>query len=151
MLVAALFTIAKHESKFSVGQWIKYIHICIHIFQSALYISYSYNTCVIYTHIYIFSPLVAQWIKYIHICIHIFQSVLYISYSYIYLCYIYTYIYTHIYIYILFSGGSMVKNLWEIQVRSWGGENTLEKRMGTYSSFLAQRISQTEEHGGITE
>ena len=45
----------------------------------------------------------------------------------------------------------MVKNLlavWEIQVRSLGREDALEKGMATHSSILAWRIPWTEEPGG---
>ena len=37
----------------------------------------------------------------------------------------------------------------EIQVRSLGGEDALEKEMATYSSILAWRIPWTEESGGL--
>ena len=46
----------------------------------------------------------------------------------------------------------MVKNLpaiEETQVRSLGGEDTLEKEMATHTSILAQRIPWTEEPGGL--
>ena len=43
----------------------------------------------------------------------------------------------------------MVKNLPEMQVRSLGWEDLLEKGMATYSSILAWRISWTEEPGGL--
>ena len=46
----------------------------------------------------------------------------------------------------------MVKNLpamWETRVRSLDGEDPLEKRMATHSSFLAWRIPWTEEPGGL--
>ena len=46
----------------------------------------------------------------------------------------------------------MVKNLpamKETWVRSLGWEDPLEKRMATYSSILAWRISWTEEPGGL--
>ena len=46
----------------------------------------------------------------------------------------------------------MVKNLPAMQetwVRSLGQEDTLEKRMTTYSSILAWRILWTEEPGGL--
>ena len=65
-------------------------------------------------------------------------------------CVLYVYVYIHIHIYILLSGGSMVKNLWETWVWFSGRENTLEKRRGTHSSFLAWRIPPTEEPGGVT-
>ena len=42
----------------------------------------------------------------------------------------------------------MVNNvpaMWETWVRSWGGENSLEKGMATHSSILACRIPWTEE------
>ena len=45
----------------------------------------------------------------------------------------------------------MVKDLpamQEMQVRSLGREDPLEKRMATHSSILAWRIPQTEESGG---
>ena len=45
-----------------------------------------------------------------------------------------------------------VKNLpalWETQVRSLGGEDPLEKGMGTHSSILARRIPCTEELAGL--
>ena len=46
----------------------------------------------------------------------------------------------------------MVQNLparQQTQVRSLGWENSLEKAMATHSSFLAWRISWTEEPGGL--
>ena len=46
----------------------------------------------------------------------------------------------------------MVKNLpaiQEIQVRSLGQEDPLEKGMATYSSILAWRIPWTKEPGGL--
>ena len=46
----------------------------------------------------------------------------------------------------------MVKNpsaLWETWVLSLGGEDPLEKEMGTHSSILAWRIPCTEEPGGL--
>ena len=46
----------------------------------------------------------------------------------------------------------MVKNLpvtWEIQVRSLGQEDPLEKGMATYFSILAWRIPWTEEPGRL--
>ena len=46
----------------------------------------------------------------------------------------------------------MVKNrpaMWETRVRSLDGEDPLEKRMATHSSFLAWRIPWTEEPGGL--
>ena len=46
----------------------------------------------------------------------------------------------------------MVKNLpamWETRVRSLDGEDPLEKRMATHSSFLAWRIPWTEEPGEL--
>ena len=45
-----------------------------------------------------------------------------------------------------------VKNLpalWETQVRSLGGEDPLEKGMGTHFSILARRIPCTEELAGL--
>ena len=36
----------------------------------------------------------------------------------------------------------------EMQVRSWGQEDPLEKEMATHSSILAWRIPWTEEPGG---
>ena len=45
-----------------------------------------------------------------------------------------------------------VKNLpamWEAQVLSLGGEDTLKKGMATHSSFLAWRIPRTKEPGGL--
>ena len=47
-----------------------------------------------------------------------------------------------------------VKNLpsvWEIQVRSLGQEDLLEKEMGIHSSILAWRIPWTEEPGGVAK
>ena len=47
-----------------------------------------------------------------------------------------------------FPGGSLVKNLpamQEIQVRSLGGEDPLEKEMATHSSVLAWEIPWTKE------
>ena len=46
----------------------------------------------------------------------------------------------------------MVKNLpamQETQVRSLGGEDTLEEGMATHFNILAWRITQTEEPGGL--
>ena len=46
----------------------------------------------------------------------------------------------------------MVKHLptmWETQVQSLGGEDSLEKEMATHSSILAWRIPWTEEPGGL--
>ena len=46
----------------------------------------------------------------------------------------------------------IVKNLpamWEMQVRSLGREDPLEKGMATHSSILAWRIPWTEEPGGL--
>jgi len=46
----------------------------------------------------------------------------------------------------------IVKNLpamWEMQVRSLGREDPLEKGMATHSSILAWRIPRTEEPGGL--
>ena len=46
----------------------------------------------------------------------------------------------------------MVKNLpakQEMQVRSLGGEDPLEKEMATHSSLLACRIPWAEEPGGL--
>ena len=45
-----------------------------------------------------------------------------------------------------------VKNLLamlEMQVRSWGQEDPLEKGMATHSSILAWKIPWTEEPGGL--
>ena len=38
--------------------------------------------------------------------------------------------------------------MWEISVRSLGGEDLLEKEMATYSSILAWKSPWTEEPGG---
>ena len=38
--------------------------------------------------------------------------------------------------------------MWEIWVRSLGGEDPLEKEMATHSSILAWKIPWTEEPGG---
>ena len=46
----------------------------------------------------------------------------------------------------------MVKNLpakQEMQVRSWGQEDPLEKEMATHSSILAWETPWTEESGGL--
>ena len=46
----------------------------------------------------------------------------------------------------------MVKNLpakQEMQVRSWGQEDPLEKEMATHSSILAWETPWTEEPGGL--
>ena len=46
----------------------------------------------------------------------------------------------------------MLKHLpamWETQVRSLGGEDTLEKEMATHSSILAWEIPWTEEPGRL--
>ena len=54
-----------------------------------------------------------------------------------------------------FPGGSVAKNppaiqeLQEIQFRSLGREDSLEKGMATHSSVLAWRIPWTEEPGGL--
>ena len=54
-----------------------------------------------------------------------------------------------------FPGGSVAKNppaiqeLQEIQFRSLGREDSLEKGMATHSSILAWRIPWTEEPGGL--
>ena len=54
-----------------------------------------------------------------------------------------------------FRGGSAVKNLLamqepqEMQFRSLGQKDPLEKEMATDSSILAWRIPQTEESGGL--
>ena len=50
-----------------------------------------------------------------------------------------------------FSGGSALKNpsIRGTWVRSMGQEDPLEKKMATHSSILAQRISWTEEPGGL--
>ena len=45
-----------------------------------------------------------------------------------------------------------VKNLpamWEIQVRSLGWEDPLEKEMAAHSNILAWKITWTEETGGL--
>ena len=50
------------------------------------------------------------------------------------------------------SGGSEVKNLpamQEMQIRSLGQEDALEKEMASHSSILAWRIPWTEETGGL--
>ena len=38
---------------------------------------------------------------------------------------------------------------YETQIRSLGGEDSLEKGMATHSSILAWRIPRTEEPGGL--
>jgi len=46
----------------------------------------------------------------------------------------------------------MVKNLpamWKTQIQSLGLEHSLEKKLATYSSILAQRIPRTENPGGL--
>ena len=51
-----------------------------------------------------------------------------------------------------FPGGSVVKNppaMQEMQVRSLGGEDSLEEGMATHSSILAWEISRTEEPDGL--
>ena len=51
-----------------------------------------------------------------------------------------------------FPGGSVVKNLpanQEMQVRSHGREDPLEKEIATHSSILTRKISWTEEPGGL--
>ena len=51
-----------------------------------------------------------------------------------------------------FPRGSAVKNLpamQETQVLSLGGEDSLEKEIGTHSSILAWEIPWTEEPGGL--
>ena len=55
-------------------------------------------------------------------------------------------------LYILYYGGSVVKNppaIQETQIRSLGQEVPLEKEMVTQSSFLAWEIPGTEEPGGL--
>ena len=67
-------------------------------------------------------------------------------------CFIYASIYTHIHIYWVSLVAQVVKNLpamQGIQVQSLGWEDRLEKGMATHSSFLAWRISWTEEPGGL--
>ena len=52
----------------------------------------------------------------------------------------------------LFPGGSAVKNLpavQEMQVRSLGWEDPLEKEMATHFSILAWEIPWTEKPGGL--
>ena len=47
-----------------------------------------------------------------------------------------------------FAGGSVVKNLpakQEMQVRSWGQEDPLEKEMAIHSNILAWKIAWIEE------
>ena len=44
----------------------------------------------------------------------------------------------------------MVKNIQEIQVRSLGWEDPLEKEMATHSSIRAWKIPWTEGPGGLT-
>ena len=39
--------------------------------------------------------------------------------------------------------------MWETQIPSLGQEDPLKERMATHSSFLAWRISPTEEPGGL--
>ena len=51
-----------------------------------------------------------------------------------------------------FSGVSVVKNLpavQEMQVRSLGQEDLLEKEMATHSGILAWEVSWTEAPGGL--
>ena len=51
-----------------------------------------------------------------------------------------------------FPGGSVLKNLpavQETQVQHLGWEDPLEEKMAIYSSILAWRIPQTEEHGRL--
>ena len=51
-----------------------------------------------------------------------------------------------------FTGGSVVKNLpakQEMQVRSWGQKDPLEKEMATHSNILTWKIPGTEESGGL--
>ena len=47
------------------------------------------------------------------------------------------------------SGKSVCLPMKEMQVRSLGREDPLEKEMATHSSILAWRISWTEEPGGL--
>ena len=57
-----------------------------------------------------------------------------------------------LYLFMGFLDDSVVRNLpvmQETQVQSLSGENTLEKRMATYSGILAWRIPWTEEPGGL--
>ena len=42
-----------------------------------------------------------------------------------------------------------MQETWEMQVRSLGQEEPLEKAMATHSSILAWRIPWTEEPGGL--
>ena len=51
-----------------------------------------------------------------------------------------------------FPGGSVVKNppaIQEMQVRSLGREDPLQKNTATHSSILAWEIPETEEPGGL--
>ena len=49
-----------------------------------------------------------------------------------------------------FPGGSVVKNpMQEMQIRSVGWEDTLEKEMATHPSILAWEIPWTEVRGGL--
>ena len=60
--------------------------------------------------------------------------------------------YTHTHTYTGFSGGSAEKNLptvQEMQVRSLGWEDPLEKETAAHSSILAWRIPWTEEPGKL--
>ena len=51
-----------------------------------------------------------------------------------------------------FLGGSVVKNLpakQEMQIRSWGQEDSLEKEMAIHSNILTWKIPWIEESGGL--
>ena len=51
-----------------------------------------------------------------------------------------------------FACGSVVKNLpakQEMQIRSWGQEDSLEKEMAIHSNILTWKIPWIEESGGL--
>ena len=69
-----------------------------------------------------------------HMHTYILVCFIYIIFIYILVLYIYIYIYTYIYSLLWWLNG---KESVGDSSSIWGGENTLEKEMGTYSSFLA--------------
>ena len=87
----------------------------------------------------------ATWEDYVCVCICMYVYIYTYIHMYVYI-YIYMYLYTHTHT--GFSGGSAEKNLptmQEMQVRSLGWEDPLEKEMATHSSIIAWRIPWTEE------
>ena len=95
----------------------------------------------------------ATWEDYVCVCIYMYMCVYIYTHTHIHIythvciyIYICMYVYTHTHT--GFSGGSAEKNLptmQEMQVRSLGWEDPLEKEMATHSSIIAWRIPWTEE------